>query len=162
MQHWHALYTKPNREHQVETWLQQQGIENYLPTLRRRVRRRDRPDRVVYFPCYLFARLDFEVTPISSVAWMPGIRRIVSNGEQPTVVADEMVALVRRRLEGMEGTGYVGFDAGDRVRIASGPLRDLEAVFDRPLTAAERVRILLNVMGRMVLVDIDPAQLVRI
>ena len=83
MEHWYALYTKPKKEHQVNTFLQGQGIETYLPTVQRKVRRRDRPDRVVYFPCYLFARIDFQVTPQSSIAWMPGIRRIVSAGSSP-------------------------------------------------------------------------------
>ena len=160
MKHWYALYTKPKQERQVDALLQGQGIETYLPTVRRKVRRRDRPDRVVYFPCYLFAQLDFEVIPFSSIAWMPGVRRIVSFGEQPAVVADEMVQLIRRRLEGVEETGYRRLKQGDRVRIQVGPLRDLEAVFDQPLSPANRVRILLDVMGRMTAVDLDYSQIV--
>ncbi len=161
MEHWYALYTKPRKEHQVNTFLLGQGIETYLPTVRRKVRRRDRPDRVVYFPCYLFARLDFDVTPRSSIAWMPGIRRIVSLGSQPAIVADEIVELIRHRLEGVEQVGYAGLKHGDRVRITSGPLRDLEAVFDQPLSAADRVRVLLDVMGRMTPVEIDYSQIAR-
>lgn len=159
MKHWYALYTKPKKEHQVDALLRGQGIETYLPTVRRKVRRRDRPDRVVYFPCYLFAHLDFEVTPCSSIAWMPGVRRIVSFGKQPAIVADEMVQLIRRRLESIEETGYHRLKQGDRVRIQVGPLRDLEAVFDQPLSQESRVRILLDVMGRMTAVDIDYSQI---
>jgi transcription elongation factor/antiterminator RfaH len=162
MKNWYALYTKPHKEHQVDAFLQGRGIETYLPTVRRKVRRRDRPERVIYFPCYLFARLDFEVTPRSSIAWMPGIRRIVGHGEQPAVVAGEIVDLIRRRLEGVEQVGYTDLKPGDRVRITSGPLRDLDAVFDQALSAADRVRILLDVMGRMTPVEIDHSQIVRI
>ncbi len=160
MEHWYALYTKPKKERQVEALLREQGIETYLPTVRRKVRRRDRPDRVVYFPCYVFALLDFAVTPRSSIAWMPGIRRIVSFGEQPAIVADEIVGFIRQRLEDCEIVGYARLKQGDRVRITSGPLRDLEAVFERPLSAADRVRILLNVVGRMTPVEIDYSQIV--
>lgn len=152
---WYALYTKPHQERQVSGLLEEQGIETYLPTVRRKVRRRDRPDRVVYFPCYLFARVDFRATPRSSIAWMPGIRRIVSFGEQPAVVDDAIVSIVRQRLGDIEEVAYGRIKQGDRVRITSGPLRDLEAVFDRPLSAAERVRVLLDVMGRMTPADID-------
>jgi transcriptional antiterminator RfaH len=152
---WYALYTKPHKERQVSSLLQEQGIETYLPTVRRKIRRRDRPDRVVYFPCYLFARVDFRATPRSSIAWMPGIRRIVSLGEQPAVVDDAIVSLVRRRLGDMEEVAYGRLKRGDRVRITSGPLRDLEAIFDRPVSAADRVRVLLDVMGRMTPADID-------
>lgn len=155
MERWYALYTKPRKEHQVNNLLQGRGIETYLPTVRRKVRRRDRPDRVVYFPCYLFARVDFRVTPRSSVAWMPGVRRIVSFGEHLAVVDDEIVTLIRRRLGDIEEVGYGRLKQGDRVRITAGPLRDLEAVFDQPLSAADRVRVLLNVMGRMTPADIN-------
>jgi transcriptional antiterminator RfaH len=160
MKHWYALYTKPRKERQVKALLQGQGIETYLPTVRRRIRRRDRPDRIVYFPGYLFARLDFQVVPRSSITWMPGVRHIVRSGDQPTIVADEIVALIRRRLKDVEEVGYGKLKQGDRVRITSGPLRDLEAVFDQPLSAADRVRVLLSVMGRMTPVEIDYSQIV--
>jgi len=149
------LYTKPHKEQQVRNLLQEQGIETYLPTVRRKIQRRDRPERVVYFPCYLFARVDFQATPRSSIAWMPGMRRIISFGENPAVVDDEIVFLVRRRLGDIEEVGYGKLKQGDRVRITSGPLRDLEAIFDQPLSAAHRVRVLLDVMGRMTPADID-------
>jgi len=159
MECWYALYTKPKKEHQVDSLLREQGIETYLPTVRRKVRRRDRPERVIYFPCYLFARLDFQVVPRSSITWMPGIQRIVSLGDHPAVVADEIVELLRDRLEDVEQVGYGRFKPGDRVRITSGPLRDLEAVFERPLSSAERVRILLDVVGRMMPVEIAYTQI---
>jgi transcriptional antiterminator RfaH len=159
MEHWYALYTKPHKEFQVNDQLQAQGIETYLPTVLRKVRRRDRPDLKVYFPCYLFARLDFDDVRRSSIAWMPGIRRIVSSGDQPLAVAEEVVKLIRRRLKDVEEVSYGHFRQGDRVRITSGPLRDLEAVFDRPLSSADRVRILLGVMGRMKAVEIDGSQI---
>ena len=159
MERWYALYTKPRKERQVDALLQGRGIETYLPTVRRKVRRRDRPDRVVYFPCYLFALLDFKVTPHSSIAWMPGVRRIVAFGDQPAAVADEIIDLIRGRLSDVEEVGYGRLKKGDRVRIQSGPLRDLEAIFDQPLSSKDRVRVLLDVMGRMTPAEIDYSDL---
>jgi transcriptional antiterminator RfaH len=159
MENWYALYTKPRKERQVNTLLRGRGIETYLPTVRRKVRRRDRPDRVIFFPRYLFARLDFDIIPLSSVAWMPGVRRIVSSGSQPTPVPDEVVELVRGRLEEIEEVRYGNLRQGDRVRITSGPLRDLEAIFDQPTSSADRVRVLLDVMGRLTSVEIDPSEI---
>ena len=159
VEYWYALYTKPRKEHQVDALLQGRGIETYLPTVERKVRRRDRPDRVVYFPHYLFARIDFDVTPRSSVDWMPGMRCIVRSGDQPTVVSDEIIELIRLHLGDVEDEGYFELKQGDPVRVTSGPLRDLEAVFHEPLSAGDRVRILLDVMGRMTPVDIDYSQI---
>jgi transcription elongation factor/antiterminator RfaH len=159
VEHWYALYTKPRKEHQVDALLRGRGIETYLPTVQRKKKRRDRHDRIVYFPCYIFARLDFEVLPRSSITWMPGIRSIASFGEQPAIVADEIVELVRQRLEEIEEVGWGRLKQGDRVRILSGPLRDLDAVFDQPLSQTDRVRILVNVVGRMTPVNIDCSRL---
>lgn len=162
MKHWYTLYTKPRKEHQVNALLQGEGIKTYLPTVRRKAPRRDRPHQVVFFPCYLFARLDFRVTPRSSIAWMPGIRRIVSAGNEPLIVPDKVVTLIHRRLESIEEIGYGSLEQGDLVRIVSGPMRDLEAVFDQPLSAANRVRILLDVLGRMTPVEIDYSQIKKL
>jgi transcriptional antiterminator RfaH len=159
MIHWYALYTKPKKELQVDATLRGQGIETYLPTVQRKMRRRDRPDRVVYFPCYLFARIDLTIVPRSTIDWMPGIRRIVGSGDQPAIVADEILDVIRRRLDGIEEVGYGRLKQGDRVRIISGPLRDLEAVFEKPLSTANRVRILLDVVGRMTPVEIDYSEI---
>ena len=159
MMHWYALYTKPRKEHQVDAALRGQGIETYFPTVQRKVRRRDRTDRVVYFPCYLFARIDLTIVPRSTIDWMPGVRRIVGSGDQLAIVDDEIVEVIRRRLDTFEEVGYGGLKQGDRVRIISGPLRDLEAVFDKPMSPAHRVRILLDVVGRMTPVDIDYSEL---
>lgn len=159
MMHWYALYTKPKKEHQVDATLRGQGIETYFPTVQRKVRRRDRPDRVVYFPCYLFARIDLTIVPRSTIDWMPGVRRIVGSGDQLAIVDDEIVEVIRRRLDTFEEVGYGGLKQGDRVRIISGPLRDLEAVFDKPMSPVNRVRILLDVVGRMTPVDIDYSEL---
>jgi transcription antitermination factor NusG len=93
---------------------------------------------------------------------MPGIRHIVSFGAEPAIVDEEIVDLVRTRLDGVEQVAYRDFDKGDRVRIKSGPLSELEAVFDQPLSSADRVRVLLDVMGRMTPVDIDGSDIMRL
>lgn len=159
LKRWYALYTKPNREHQVNALLQGQGIETYLPTVQCKARRRDRPDRVVFFPCYLFARVDFEVTPRSAIDWMPGVQRIVRSGDRPTVVADEIVESIRLRLMGIKEVHHQLFKQGDRVRITSGPLRDLEAIFDQSLSGNDRVRVLLDMLGRGTAVEIEYRQI---
>jgi transcriptional antiterminator RfaH len=162
MHHWYAIHTKPHQEHLVNLALQREGIQTYLPTVQRKVQRRDRPEPVVYFPCYLFARLDLEVMPCSSISWMPGVRCLISAGNEPVIVAGEIIELLQRRLHGIEEVRYGTLRQGDLVRVTSGPLRDLEAIFDRPLSAANRVRILLDVMGRLAPVEIDYSQIQKI
>ena len=161
MKSWRAIYTKPRKERQVDAWLREKGVDTYLPTIRRRRRRRDRPERVVYFDCYLFALIDFEEMPLSAIQWLPGIRRVVSAGERPVCVPGEVVELIRHRLERIDEIGYPDLRSGDRVRITTGPFRELEAVFDRPLPSADRVSILLRALGQLTSIEIDRSAIVQ-
>ncbi len=155
---WYALYTKPHKEQQVSAALQARGIETYLPTLPVYKGRRRTEKRQPFFPCYLFARMDLGAIGLSSVAWTPGLRRIVSFGGQPAVVGDEVIDIIRHRLKQMEASGYPiqrRFRPGDRVVIKSGPLRDLEAVFDKELSPSDRARVLVEILGRLTACEIE-------
>lgn len=158
MKNWYALYTKPRKEWHVESVLNSRDIETYLPTIEVYVRKRDARILRPFFPCYLFAHIDFTTVSRSSISWTPGLRRIVSFGGQPTVVSDEIVSLIRARLTQVKeagGLGKVLFKKGDVVRIKEGPLRDLDAIFEQHLSAAERVKILVNILGRLTPVEVE-------
>lgn len=163
---WYALYTKPRMEHQVSTLLENRGIPTYLP-LMHVPRRRAAGQRVAvpFFPCYLFAQIDFEVVSTSSVTWMQGLRRIVSFCGEPVAVDEGIIAAVRERLGSMESRrrgGDIRFRPGDRVRIKRGILRDMEAIFDEALSASGRVRILLNILSRQTACEIGTEDLEKL
>ena len=74
------------------------------------------------------------------------------------VITDEVVEHLRRRLaEGTLRTSRPGFIAGQALVIEQGPLRMVDAIFERQLDAPTRVRILVRLLGRSVTVDVDPA-----
>ena len=163
MEHWYALYTKPKKERQVQHALDDRGIETFLPEIRRRSK--EGKKKRVFFPCYLFARVDFEKVSFSSVNWTPGLRRVISFGGKPTVVRQEVVDTIRTRLAQIEAVGYdscYGFKPGQRVSIKSGPLKDLEAVFDRRLSSSDRVRILVEILGRQTACEVEGSDLGRV
>lgn len=149
MKHWYALHTKPNAEYQVAMSLQRRGIQTYLPSIEAPQSRRGRR-QVPFFPCYLFVRADFEAIGLSQVRWVPGLRRIVAFDDQPARLPDDAVDLVQRNLDVINTTGaWPGhnFESGDTVRITQGPFKDLLAIFEGPTTPAERVRVLLSILG---------------
>ena len=164
MLHWYALNTKPNAEYQVVELLARHRVETFLPTLKATRPRRGH-NSVPLFPGYLFVHVDFDVMGYSTIAWMPGLRGIVGVERQAAIVDDEIVVVLRSRVDELWKQGGLpthSFKPGDRVRINSGPLEGLMGVFDSPLTPSERVRILLNFLGRsrptMVMVsDLAPA-----
>jgi transcriptional antiterminator RfaH len=150
MEHWYVLHSKPNAEYQVVGALQGRGIQTYLPeieTSKARPRRKRRP----FFPCYLFVKTDFREMGLSQLRWIPGLRRIVAFDDQPMPVSDEVIDLIRDKLEDVNSTGgwpTHTFQPGDAVRITQGPLQGMLAVFEKPTTPAERVQVLLNFLGQ--------------
>ena len=47
------------------------------------------------------------------------------------------------------------YPPGTRVRIRRGPLEGLEAIFDRPMSRAGRVRVLLDLLGQQRRTEVD-------
>ena len=149
MEQWYALYTKPNAERHVTDALMTRGLGAYLPTLPVWRARRRRIETEPFFACYTFARMDLEAVGISAVAWIPGLRSLVSCDGKPAAIPDSVMAYVRQRVEKLAAEGATGFRRGETVRITHGPFKDMEAIFDRRLSSVERAQVLVEVLGRL-------------
>ncbi len=161
MQHWYVLHAKPHKERQVESVLTQRGIEVYFPTVPAPRRRHPRGARA-FFPCYLFAHADLETVGLWTLHYAPGMRGVVMFGGAPARVDESVVATLRSRLAQASVVDSYGevLEPGDRVVITEGPLAEWEAVFDRRLSAAGRVRVLIQLLQRWTSVEMD-ANLLR-
>ena len=157
MQHWLALYTKPRMERQVSEILTGRGVETYLPLIYKYSKHRRRKEPSPFFTCYLFARVDPNSPDFLSLRWTPGLRSIVRFGGKVARVPDEVITRIKERLAQLEQAGYSEssrFKHGERVRIEAGPLEGLEAIFDRTISPTGRVRILLDILGRLTVCEI--------
>ncbi len=146
---WYVLHTKPRNEHQVETVLGADGIETYFPVLPAPRRAGRSPGRA-FFPCYLFAHVDLEVVALSKLNWTPGMRRVVCFSGAPAQVDESVVMQIRQRLTQAHALDAYGeiLEPGDRVVITEGPFQNINAIFDKRLSAAGRVRVLIDLMQR--------------
>ncbi len=156
MQYWYALHTKPHKEHQVQALLTARGIETFLPAVPTPCRG-NKLARSAFFPCYMFAHVDLDETGLWALHYVPGARGVVMLGDIPARVDEQIIESLRTRLaepDVIYAKG-VALKPGDRVVITSGPLVELEAVFDRRLTPAGRVRVLLEVLHRWTPVELD-------
>jgi len=150
-----TLYTKPQAEYQVAAALQARGFELYLPEIEA-IKPRQGHNRRPFFPCYLFVQLDLESIGLSQLQWTPGLRRMVSVDGRPASLSQEMIDLVRRRLGDIKRSGGLArFKPGERVKIVEGPFSEMEAVFAGPSTPAQRVQVLLNILGRTSRVHVE-------
>ncbi len=149
--YWYVLHTKANAEYRVARYLDQQGIETFLPVVRA-ARPRPGYTTVPLFPSYLFAHLDLDCTDVTIILWTPGLRRIVAFDNRLATVPDTVIQYIRQRVEEIDSYGGLpthDFKPGERVLIRSGPLAGLEGIFEGPLGPAERVRVLIEFLGRL-------------
>ncbi len=148
----------------MEQALESKGIQTYFPVMPAATARRGRPLFRPFFPCYLFAYTDLKVVGISALNWTPGMRHLVMFGSTPATVDECVIARIRAHLaqpHAMDEHGEL-LQSGDRVVITAGPLRDIEAVFDKRLSAAGRVRVLVNLLQRWTPVEMETDALRRV
>ncbi len=167
MKQWYAVHTKHRRENQVCDYLAGRGIETYLPVLPRPARQcRTAARQEPFFARYLFAHLDLSQVPSSSINWAPGVTRLVCFAGQPAAVREEVILWLRHRLaRGVNADhDYKGLPIrpNDRLRVIAGPLRGMEAIFDQRLSADDRARVLVQLLGRLTACDIPLIWLERI
>ncbi len=121
----------------------------FLPMLRGRMshRSRDGWGASPLFPCYLFAKFDLHERYFD-VRYLPGVLDLVSAGAEPIPVPSLVIDEIKCR--GVDGIIEIKEDAlkkDDQVRVVEGPFRGLEAIFERYVSSAERVAILLSTVG---------------
>ncbi|MDQ7818926.1 MAG: transcription termination/antitermination NusG family protein [Armatimonadota bacterium] len=164
---WYVLQTKPRQEDRVSAFLHLRApsVEVFLPRIEVVRRHAGRRYTVVepLFPSYLFLWTPLTPATWDAVRWTPGALRILGDGERPVEVPEEMVQVIQDRVRPL-GFVRVGLDLrpGERVRIRTGPFAGLEAIFERPTSRRDRVRVLLQLLGTLTPLEIDPLDLERL
>jgi transcriptional antiterminator RfaH len=155
---WYCVRTQPKHEHIAAAHLRQfvGGIDVFNPQLR--IRRRTRRGAVWFiealFPGYVFTRFD-PATTLQAVKSTPGVKGVVSFGLRTPSIPDSVIDELRADF-GQEHPIEVGDDIreGDRVTVATGPFQGFDATVLGVLPAPERVRILLDILGRNTRVEL--------
>jgi len=138
-------------------------LEVFLPRIRFQRKTRQRLVWVTeaLFPNYLFARFHWK-TALHLVHHTPGFGGVVHFGTRwPTVVDDVIEEL--RRLFGSDQLHVISGEpqAGDHVQIVGGVFHDLRAVVTQVMPARERVRVLLEFLGRQTAVELPLGNVIR-
>ncbi len=157
--HWYLVHTKPRQEACALQNLEQQGYDCYLPLLASEKLIKGAVTRLAepLFPRYLFIRLD---TSDSAKSWSPirstrGVSKLVSFGNQPAKVSDELVDLIRARETSGELAEKRLFNPGETIRVVDGPFAGLECIF-QSIDGTQRVMILIELMSKPVRMAVSP------
>lgn len=156
---WYVVQTQANAENKAVAHLARQGFATYLPRYLKRRRHARRIDvvGVPLFPRYLFVQINMAVQRWRSIYSTVGVSRLVSNGEFPAPVPEQVVSLLKSRED---AKGFIQLDykppfrAGDRVRILEGVFYDFLGLYEG-MSDRDRVAILLDLLGRKVRVLLD-------
>ena len=143
---WYLVRTKTGKERWVRDQLANVVPEVFLPLLKAKAPRWGRLAVSItpLFPCYVFARFDLQ-RQYFDVKYMAGVRAIVSAGTDPIAVPAAIVSDIRSRgVDDVIEIPDKPFGVGERVVVVEGPFRGFEAIFQRYLSGAERVAILLS------------------
>lgn len=158
---WFLAQLKPNCANIADRNLRRQGFKTFLP-LEEETRQRSgkfvtelRP----LFPGYIFVAFDIERGGCRSVNATFGITRLVSFGKEPAAVPLGLVAQLMLRCDG-EGKLLPPkiLRPGDRVSVTTGPFANFVAQVEK-ITSAQRVWVLMEMMGGQARVALDVAQL---
>ncbi len=149
--HWYLIRTKPHSEYKAAESLEHEGLEFFLPSVSV-----PRPPsghvEAPLFPGYLFLRFDAETEGWPSVRRLPGVSGWVRFHDVAPPVPDQVVAQLAERIESIDGGGglWTRFRRGQKVRVVTGPMDNLAEIVDEPASPEDRVRVLLQFMGRLV------------
>ncbi len=162
---WYVIQSKPRKENQVSAYLASQGIEVFYPAVRiKPVNPRSSTIRPL-FPRYLFVQANLDEVGVSALQWVPGAIGLVEFDGYTAPVQDTVIRAIRKRVEEISAAGgptLDGLKQGDPVRIAAGPLKGYEAIFDLRLSGSERVQVLLQMLGRQTRLTVDGSAIERI
>jgi transcriptional antiterminator RfaH len=161
---WFLVYTLPNKETRAQFYLTRQGFRTYLPQFRKSVRHA-RKVRIVcapLFPRYLFIVLDLTIDPWLSVSGTIGVSSLFISNGRPVPVPEGVVETL---VSAADDRGIVrlddGLGPGQTVRILVGPFAEFIGILQR-LDGPERARILLDIMGSAVPINLSRSALARV
>ena len=150
---WLVAKTDVKKENWAATNIEQQGYEYYLPKFKSVLRRRTE----ILFPGYIFCKT------ASSWRFLTGTRGVsyvLSFGDKPGTISDDFIQALKQR-ENAEGFVVLPqedersrFVQGQSVRLRSGPFSGYIGLYDGQL-ASQRERVLLELMGRTVAVQVS-------
>ncbi|MBI4338627.1 MAG: hypothetical protein HY680_01595 [Chloroflexi bacterium] len=144
---WYVAAIQRGKESALKVGLALHGVEVYSPDII--VVKRGRKLREPLFPSYLFCLLDPNSDKWPRIRWAKGLRYFLGAGSQPLPVSHVLVDEIRARVEGWNHGGWeAAFLPGQRVRIGSGALAGLDAVFTRYLPGRQRCEVLVSLVGR--------------
>jgi transcriptional antiterminator RfaH len=160
---WFCVRTQLKHEHIAAAHLARiTSVDVFFPYIRIRKPTRRGPVWTTepLFPNYIFSRFDYH-TLVEAVRYAPGVRSLVHFGIHTPIIPEKVIHELQMLLSGNEFPLPGGqFELNDRVSIREGAFEGLMATVLFVMPAKQRVKVLLDMLGRSVTVEVDAHSLV--
>lgn len=152
---WWAIYTRHQHEKVVAENFSSNGLEVFLPLYNAVRQWKDRKKHLSLplFPCYVFLR--GESGRRVQVLSTPGVHSIVTIAGRPAPIPEVEIEAIRRAVESpLVVEPHPFLRRGDRVRIKSGPLADIEGILIRR-KSSYRLILSAELLQKSIAVEVD-------
>jgi transcriptional antiterminator RfaH len=159
---WYVIHSKPKCEHLAAgLMLGLPDVETYCPRIK--FQRNTQRGKVWFiealFPSYFFARF-VPANSIRAVKHSQNVIRIVDFGGQMTPVPDSVIQTIREEMDGqIIKEIHIGVKVGDTVELTEGPMRGLKGIVNSIRNGDDRVKILMEFLGRESLVEVKSSHI---
>lgn len=160
MKIWYAIYTKSRNEKKVATFFLRDGIEYYLPLMKRVKFWSDRKKQVEepLFSSYIFVHIDeFEHLKVLKTT---GVVRFISFEGKKVAIRDIEIEAIRKYAETGEELllNEEDYKVGKKVKVKIGPMKGLEGKLVEVL-GKQRVKVEIEAIGQAVFIRIPKGSL---
>jgi transcriptional antiterminator RfaH len=155
---WYCLRSQPKHEHIAAAHLRMvEGLSVFCPRVRfqRPTRQGLASVTQAMFPGYLFASFHLE-TMQQQVRYAHGVSGIVQFGGRYPLLQPGVIDQLREYCGAAE-IRELGLEIsqGDKVKVLQGAFAELEAVVTQVIASGERVRILMDFLGRELVAEVE-------
>lgn len=155
---WYIIHSYSRHEGKVESGLQHQGLEIFLPRITVRSCRRDRKRllEVPLFPGYLFVHTVLEPAAYYAIIRSKSVVRLLGGRSGPKPVPDETVNSIKAIVES-DRPYYPGpyLTRGMKVCIVEGPLMGAVGIIQARREKKRRLVVTVELFHRAVMVEVE-------
>ncbi len=161
---WFCVRCQTKREHIAAGHLRElEGVEVFCPRLR--YRKATRRGKIWWvepmFPGYVLAKFSMPEME-RAVTFCHGVRGLVRFGSEIPPVSESFVEAIKNEIRSRKDAGAdelitlsPTIELGDEVEVANGPFQGMQGTVVAIPSATERVKILLEFLGKPQAVDMD-------
>lgn len=163
MKRWYLIYCKRGEQVRAKQHLENQGVECFYPTVEVEKILRGKRQKVEepLFPCYVFARFDYEQGPnFTSVRSTRGVVDFVRFGAKPKEVQGDLIFELKQLDKYCSDNVMLSSQPkrGDHIRVKSGQFAGIDAIFQEQ-DGEKRSIMLVKMITQSVPVSIDNSDL---